>query len=286
MPRYIPGEPNIIVDAMPGAGTIVAANYVYSSAKPDGLTIGYVLANILLREMLGGSVGFDSSKFEWLGSPTGVTGICVTTTASGITSLEDWRRSREPVKLGAAGLIGDIAHDTAKILSHSLGLPLRLVTGHKGNPEMKLAAQRGETAGMCMSLEAANIVWGDALKEGTVRAIVQTGTKVDPAIPDVPLARQLAPNDEARALMRVGIELPASILRVFVLPPRTPKDRVETLRKAFMQTLSDPEFLKDAAKVKMQVAPTGGAEVERLVKEFHQVPAATRQQLKAVLGGT
>lgn len=286
MNKYVPGNPNVIVDAMPGAATIVAANHIYSSAKPDGLTIGYVLANIMIQEMLGGPVGFDSKKFEWLGSPTGVTGICVTTKASGIASLEEWRRAKEPVKMGAAGLVGDIAHDTAKILSYSLGLPLRLVTGHKGNPEMKLAAERGEIAGMCMSLEAANIVWGDALKDGRVQIVVQTRAEKDPAIPNVPVAHELTKSGEARTLMRVAIELPARILRVFILPPATPKDRVEILRKAFMEVFKDPEFLKEAAKVKMEVSPTSGGEVEKIVSEFHAVPASVRERLKAVLSGT
>jgi len=283
MVKYIPGKPNIIVEPMPGAATMVAASHIFSNAKPDGLTIGYVLSNIMLQEILGGTVLFDSRKFEWLGSPTGVTGICLASTASGITGIDKWKASKEPVKLAAAGLTGDIAHDTPKILSHAMGLPLRLVTGHKGNPEMKLAVQRGEVAGMCMSLEAANIVWGDALKSGEVQVIVQTGINRDPALPNVPLARELVTNNEARQLMKVGIELPAQILRVFILPPGTPKDRMEMLRQAFMQTFKDPEFLEDAKKVKMEVSPTSGADVEKVVAEFHAVPAGVKQKLKEVL---
>lgn len=284
MNRYIPGNPNIIVDPMPGAGSIVAANFIFSQAKPDGLTIGYVLSSIMIPEILGTKVGFESRRFEWIGSPTGVTGVCVTSKASGIVSLEAWKAAKEPVKFGASGLAGDISYDTPKVLAHSLGLPLRLVTGHKGLPEMKLAIQRGELAGMCQSLETANIVWGDAYKTGEVQIIVQTGAAKDPAIPEVPLAREVVATDEGRQLLKAGIELPAQILRMLVLPPRTPKDRVDLLRKAFNETLKDTEFLADAKKVRMEVNPVPGADVERIANEFHAMPAPIKQKLKEVLG--
>ena len=126
-------------------------------------------------------------------------------------------------------------------------------------------------------------MWGDALKSGEVQVIVQTGINRDPALPNVPLARELVTNNEARQLMKVGIELPAQILRVFILPPGTPKDRMEMLRQAFMQTFKDPEFLEDAKKVKMEVSPTSGADVEKVVAEFHAVPSGVKQKLKEVL---
>lgn len=283
MNRYIPGHPNIIVDPMPGAASMVAASFIFSQAKPDGLTIGYVLSSIMIPEIIGTKVAFESRRFEWIGSPTGVTGVCVTSKASGIVSLEAWKAAKEPVKFGAAGQAGDISYDTPKILAHGLGLPLRLVTGHKGLPEMKLAIQRGELAGMCQTLESANVVWGDAYKTGEVQIIVQTGAAKDPAIPDVPLGRDVLISEESRQMLKTGVELPAQILRVLVLPPRTPKDKIDLLRKAFIETLKDAEFLADAKKVKMEVNPTPGADVERIANEFHAMPAPIKQKLKEVL---
>jgi tripartite-type tricarboxylate transporter receptor subunit TctC len=281
--KYIPGKPNIIVDPMPGAASMVAASYIFSSAKPDGLTIGYVQSSIILQEVLGGSVQFDSTRFEYLGSPSFTTPLCITSTASGITSIDKWKASKEPVKFASAGLTGDIAHDTPMILSHAMGLPLRLITGHKGNAEMKLAVQRGEVAGMCLSLDAANIVWGESLKSGEVRVIIQAGTNKDPALSNVPLARELVDNEQARQLMKVGIELPARFPRVFILPPSTPKDRLEILRKALMATLKDPEYLEDAKKASLDVNPVNGADVEKAVAELHTVTAGVKQNLREAL---
>lgn len=283
--KYIPGRPNIIVEPMPGAATMVAATHIYNT-KSDGLTIGYVEFKILLQEVLGVPVRYDSRKFEWLGSPSAVTPICLFSKASGITSIDKWKASKEPVKLATAGLAGDIAYDTAKILSHAIGLPLRLVTGHKGNQEMKLAILRGEVAGMCLSTDAANVVWGDELESGEVQIIIQDGVGRNPELANVPHARDLVKDKEALQLMKVGIELPAQHARVLMLPPGTPKDRVELLRTALMQTLNDPEYIADAKKVGMAaVNPTSGSDIEKAVVEYHSLPMSVKQKFKEVLSG-
>ena len=281
--KYLPGKPTIIVDAMPGAATMVAATHIFNT-KPDGLTVGYVEFKILLQEILGVPVQYDSRKFEWLGSPSAVTPICLFSKASGITSIDKWKASKEPVKLATAGLTGDIAYDTPKVLSYAMGLPLRLVSGHKGNQEMKLAVQRGEVAGMCLSTDAADVVWGDELKSGEVQIIIQAGAEKNPELANVPHARDLVKDAEVLQILKVAIELPAQIARVLILPPGTPKDRVELLRSALMQTLRDPEYIADAKKVKMTVTnPTSGSNVEKAVAEYHSLPPSMKEKLKQVL---
>lgn len=282
--EHIPGNPEIVVQSMEGAGALIAMNYVYSKAKPDGLTIGYLFANQLVREILGGpGVQFDSAKYEWLGSPTATTPVCTAATKSGITSLEDWKNAKEPVKWGAVSRSGDLAYGVAKLLKELAGLPTQIVIGHQGgNNEMKLAAQRGEIAGFCGSLEATRIVWGEAIDSGKANVIVQIAEKPNPKIPDVPMAKDLVTDDDWQ-LIAAAIVNPAQMTRVFAFPPGTPRDKVRLMRKAMAATYEDPDFIADAKKVGVSVNPVSGEEVERLVNQMHSLSPETIDRLNSLL---
>jgi len=148
MGKHIPGNPSVVVENMTGAGSLLAANHLYKVAKPDGLTIGNIHGNQILNQVLGSpGVEFDARRFEWIGVPVKDNGACALTKASGITSLERWRASKTPVKLGGGGP-GDTTTTNAKILKEALNLPIQLVMGYKGTSDMRLAAESGELAGL------------------------------------------------------------------------------------------------------------------------------------------
>lgn len=283
MGRRISGNPTIIVENMPGAGMLIAANYMYKIAKPDGLTIGNFIGYQVLNQILGRpGVEFDARRFEWIGVPSRDNGVCALTKASGITSLEKWKSSKTPVKLGVVGL-GDITYNTAKVLKDLLGLPVQPIVGFKGTAEIRLAAESGELAGGCWTWESVKVTWRKALEAGTVLVVLQTTPKPHPELPGVPLAIDLMKSEEERILLQAAIHDPNVIIRPYVLPPGTPKDRVQLLRRAFMNMMKDPEFLADAKKSRLDVDPVQGEEVEKIVSGLFKLDPTLQAKLREIL---
>lgn len=284
MGKHIPGSPTIIVENMPGAGHLIGANHVYKVAKPDGLTLGNFIGTLLLGQLLGRpGVEFDARRFEWIGVPVSDTDTCALTKASGITSLEKWREAKTPVKLGGVGT-GDSTDTTTNILKASLKLPIQLVSGYKGTAAIRLAAEGGEIAGMCgIAWESLKVTWRKALDAGDAVVVLQTTPKAHPDLPNVPLAMELAKTDEARHLIQAGVHDMSAIMRPYMLPPGTPKERVQILREAFQETLKDPEFVADAKKSQLDIRPLAGEEMEKIVNGLFKLDPATVARLKEIL---
>lgn len=283
MSKHIPGHPAIIVENMAGAASIVAANHLYRIAKPDGLTIGNFHGFQILNQVLGApGIEFDARKFEWLGVPVQDTGACALTKASGVANLDQWKAAKQPVKLGGVGP-GDATYGMARVLKEVLGLPVQPIPGYKGTAEIRLAAESGEIAGGCWQWESIKVIWRKALETGEVNVVLQLVTKPHPEIPKVPLAVSLAKTDEARLLLQAAVHDPNSITRPYSLPPGTPKDRVQILQKAFMDTMKDPEFLADAKKAQLDLDPAPAEEVEKTVARFFKLDAAVVAKLREIL---
>lgn len=281
--KHIPGNPTMIVENLTGAGSLIAANHVYKIAKPDGLTIGNFIGGLIVQQLLGGTgIEFDATKFEWLGVPVKDSPVCTLTKASGITSIERWTASNTPVKLGGAAP-GSLTDDVAKLLRAALGLPIQLVTGYKGTAPIRLAAESGEIAGACWAWESVKVTWKKALDAGEINVVLQALLKPHPDLPKVPLAIDLAKTDEAKRLIQAGIHDSAAITRPYVLPPRTPKERVLVLRKAFMETMKDKEFLAEAEKSKLDIDPLTGEEVHGIVARLFNLDAPTVNKLRDIL---
>lgn len=282
MGKHIPGNPTIIVENMPGAGHLISANHVYRVAKPDGLTIGHFQGGLFLHQLLGRpGIEFESSKYEFLGAPVVDNRACAFTRASGITSVEQWLASKTPVKLG--GIPGAAPDDIARMLAATTPLPIQLVGGYKGTAEIRLAAESGEVAGGCWTWDSIRATWTKAIQSGDAVVVLQILGKPHPELPKVPLAIDLAKNDEARELIRVGIQEPSIYYRPFVLPPATPKDRVESLRKAFLATLKDPAFLAEAKKARLDVDPVSGEEMQKIISDLSRLDASVVARLKEIL---
>ncbi|OGP26298.1 MAG: hypothetical protein A2038_07325 [Deltaproteobacteria bacterium GWA2_57_13] len=284
MRRFIPGNPTIIVENMTGAGALIAANHIYKVAKPDGLTIGNIHGGLFFQQLLGSSgIEFDALKFEYVGVPVNEKSVCVMTKASGITSIEKWIASKVPVKLGSTGP-GSLTYSAPKILNETLGLPIQLVTGYKGVADIRLAAESGELAGVCgWSWDSVKAVWTKAIESGDAVVVLQTVPQPHPDLPKVPLAINFAKTEEARQLIQSGIHDVSDVTYSYVLPPGTAKERVRILRRAFMDTMNDPEFLADAKKSRFGIDPLTGEEMERTLARLFQLSPAVAIRLKEIL---
>lgn len=283
MGKHIPGNPTIIVDNMPGAGSLISANHLAKVAKPDGLTVGHFNGTLLLGQVLGQpGIEFDARRFEFIGAALKEDVVCALTKASGITTTEKWMASKTPVKLGGVGL-GSSPESTARILKVALGLPIQVVSGYKGTADIRLAAEGGELAGACWAWDSMKATWRKGLDAGDVVVVLQAVGKGFPDLPTVPLAINLAKTDEARRLIQVGVHHTGAFARPFVLPPGTPKERVGILRKAFQETLKDQAFLAEIEKARLGLDPVTGEELEKMVAELFTLDPALVAKLKDIL---
>ncbi len=283
MGQHIPGAPTIIVENMAGAGSLVAANHLYKAANPDGLSIGNIIGGLFVGQVLGRpGIEFDALKFEYLGSPMRENTVCVTTKGSGITNVENWRKAKVAVKLGATAP-GASTHDSAAVLKAALDLPAQIVSGYKGAPEIRLAMQNGELDGTCTSWESIRVTSRNEIQSGDAVVVLQITPKAHPELPNVPLATELAKTERSRQLIQAGIHDVSLIVRPYVVPPGTPKTRVQLLRKAFVDTLQDPGFLADAKKSNLDLEPISGEELEKTVAKLFKVSPAVKEELSKAL---
>jgi len=283
MGKFIPGNPSIIVENMTGAGSLVAANHVYKVAKPDGLTIGHFIGGLIMQQVMGGSgVEFDARKFGMIGVPVRENVVCALRKETGITSVESWLAAKAPVKLGGTAP-GSTTDDVAKILREAIGLPIQLVSGYKGTADIRLAADSGEIAGGCWAWESVKVTWRPALETRDVVVVLQAVPKSHPELTSIPLAINFAKTDEAKKLIEAGIHDTQIFTRPYVLPPGTPKERIQVLRKAFLDTLKDKEFLADAEKTKLDVDPIPGEQVEKIIAGLFKLESGVLAKMKQIL---
>jgi tripartite-type tricarboxylate transporter receptor subunit TctC len=269
---------------MTGAGSLIAANHIYRVAKPDGLTIGAFNGNLILARLIGAQgVEFDPIKMSWLGAPGYNHDLCVLNRKTGITNAEQWLALKTPLKLGGSAP-GSTTDDTAKVLKEAIGLPMRLITGYKGTADIRVAVESGELDGLCgFSWVSVRSTWRKAIEAGDVLIVLQSAPKPHPELPKIPLSISFAKSDEARQLIEAGVHAPSAMTYGYSLPPNTPKDRVQTLRAAFLQTMKDSDFLNDAAKANLEVAPASGEEIEQSIQKLFKTPPAVVAKLKEVL---
>jgi len=281
--KHIPGNPTVIVENMTGAGGLVSANQLYRVARADGLTVGHFLGSLVLGQAVGQpGIEFDARKFEFIGAAVKEDVVCALTKASGITTIEKWMASRTPVKIGAVAP-GAPPDNTARILKAALGLPIQVVSGYKGTAEIRLAAESGEVAGGCWAWDSMKVTWRRALEAGEAVVVLQVTAKAFRDLPGIPLAIDLASADNARRLIQVGAHDISAYTRPFVLPPGTPKERIQTLRKAFQAMLGDKALVDEAEKAKLTLDPVTGDELQKMVTDLFTLDPAMLTRLKAIL---
>ena len=281
--KYIPGNPTVIVENMTGAGSLIAANHVYKIAKPDGLTIGHFIGGLFLQQLLGKEgIEFDARRFEYIGVPTQDNQVMGLSRATGITSIEQWMASKTLVKFAGVGP-GSATDDITKVLKATLALPIQLVSGYKGTADIRLAFNSGEIGGLTNAWESFKATWPKEVEAGDVIVVLQAIPKPHPDLPRVPLSINFAKNNEARRLIQVAVHDYGTAARPYVVPPGTPKERVQILRRAFSETMKDKEFLVEAAKSRLDISPLSGEEVEKTTAGLFKLEADLIAKLKEIL---
>ena len=286
--KQIPGNPNVVVQNMPAAGSLVAANYLYNVAKPDGLTIGAVIPGIYTDQLIGRKeVQYDWAKFNWIGTPEQTEWVFITRVDRPYKSMGDMRAATEPPKCGTTGT-GSFLYQVPKLLEETLGIRLNLVTGYVGGPDVDLAIERGEVYCRAISVTAffgrePYIAWG---KKGFVRPLAQTGKKRDISLVDVPTIYELMDQYKTPEIGRrlATVMLASNIFgRPWLTPPAVPTERIRILREAWNKTMKDEEFLTEAKKRRWPVEPVAGEELDSLAREVTTQPPEVVQRLKKFL---
>jgi tripartite-type tricarboxylate transporter receptor subunit TctC len=281
--KHIPGNPTVVVENRTGAGSLIAANYIYNQAPSDGTVIGNWIGPLVLQQVLGNKAAkFDGRKFGWLGVPTPDSGVCALTEASGIKSMDDWFKSKRPIKIGGTAP-GSTTDDVPKLLQAALGLPMKLVSGYSGTSKIRLAAESGEIDGGCWAWESIQATWTKGLQSGEVNIVLQSTEKPHPDLKNVPLASQYAKTDEARALLGVATGPYAVGARPYSVPPGVPQDRLQLLQKAFMETLRDPDLLKEAEKSQLDINPVDGPTIAKMMAGLYDLDPALKAKLRELL---
>lgn len=289
MPKYIPGKPAIIVQNMPGAGGVIAANYVYSVAKPDGLTLGAFGPSMYFDQLAGRKeVQFDWSKFNWIGTPEQTEFILIMRTDTPYQTIEDVRKAAQPPKCGATGT-STSGYYMPKFLDEGLGIKFNIVSGYPGGGEIDLGIERGELH--CRNLTISTyfarepfLTWH---KKGFVRPIMQTPKKRDPRVADVPSIHELMDKYKTPdAIRRVATLLlaPAVFGRPMVATPGVPPDRVKILREAYHASLKDPALLQELKKRRWEVDAISGEQLAKLATEVISQPPEVVDLMRKLLG--
>jgi tripartite-type tricarboxylate transporter receptor subunit TctC len=287
--KHIAGNPEFIVQNMPGASSMIAANYIYRVAKPDGLTIGAIGGSLYLDQLTRAKeVQFDWAKYSWLGSTDRIEWLFYVRSDSPYKTLEDIRKASEPPKCSTTGT-GTSGHFVPRLLEETLKLKINLVAGYQGGSEQDLALERGEV--QCRSLSVPTFLSREPFltwrKKGFVRILVQTGQKRDSRLPDVPTLYELM--DEAKT-PESGRRLVSVILasgnlgRPYIAPPGLAQDRLKLLRESFMKAMNDSELQADVKKSRLEVHPTNGDELEKIARDSVNQPPEIIERMKNVLG--
>jgi tripartite-type tricarboxylate transporter receptor subunit TctC len=283
MGRHIPGNPTLVVDNMPGAGFLISANHMYKVAKPDGLTIGHFIGGLFLQQLLGKpGIEFDARRFEYMGVPAQDNYMLGVHKSTGVTSIEQWLSAKTMIKFGGVG-VGSATDDIPKVLGAAIGLPFQLVSGYKGTADVRLAFNSGEINGICNSWESFKATWSKEHSGGELVIVLQNVAKPHPDQPKLPLAINYAKTEEGQKLIKALVHSVGPTARPYVLPPKTPKDRVQILRKAFIDTMKDGEFLADASKARLDINPLEGAELEKNVMEVFNLDPKLIPRAKEIL---
>jgi tripartite-type tricarboxylate transporter receptor subunit TctC len=281
MGKHIPGNPTVVPKNMEGAGSLRLANWLYNVGPKDGTAFGIIGRGTGFDALLGNKAAqFDATKFSWIGSANNEVSICVAWHTSGINRFEDMLA--KPLIVGGTSSSAD-TDQFPKITNGVLGTKMKVITGYPGGNEVGLAMERGEVQGRCgwswSSVKATHQKW---MNEKKFSILVQLALSKHPDLPDVPLIVDLAKTDEQRQILEL-IFARQVMGRPFVGPPNIPPDRLAALRKAFMDTMSDKEFLADAEKGQLEITPVDGAEIQKLVTTIFGAPPEIAKKAGAML---
>jgi tripartite-type tricarboxylate transporter receptor subunit TctC len=291
MGKYLPGRPSLIVQNMPGAGSLTSANYLFSTAPSDGTAFGLFARDMPLLALMGhnANVKFDPRKFTWLGSSSDFSDdayVMIVRNDAPAKSLVEMREASGPQLVLGGTADGATGGDVPRILTAALGLKnLKLILGYRDSADVFLAIERNEVMGRTTDLSAIQSNRGAWLKPGGgYRLLVQYARRTrHPNWLDVPTARELAPTDAGRALIEFTETPLLTMSRPFAAPPGVPADRVAALQKAFDATHKDPEFLAEAKKVGVFVSPVTAAQLRASIETMAAASPALFDEVRAIM---
>jgi tripartite-type tricarboxylate transporter receptor subunit TctC len=282
--RHIPGKPNIVVKNMPGAGSARAAGFLAKIAPKDGTVIAGIMPGVIMRPLLEDKVemGFDPAKLQYLGTANNGTRVCVSWAASGIKSFDDIRQKEYP--LGAVSP-NESTHDYAHMLRRTAGAKYKVVSGYDGTTQIGLAMERGEVAGSCgwdwASVKAQRAQW---LRDKKINVLLQISLERNDELTKmgVPHVWDYVKSEEGRKIVEliVGQQV---FQRSYIAPPEIPAAPLGILRKAFDATMKDPQYLAEAQKLRIDIAPLPGAKVQEVVQKLHATPKNIVQAARAAI---
>jgi tripartite-type tricarboxylate transporter receptor subunit TctC len=287
--KYIPGNPNIIVQNMPGASSMITANHVYNIGKPDGLTFGSILPSLYFDQLLRRKeVQFDWAKFVWLGSFERSNNLLYMRADTPFKTIHDVTRIAPAPKCGSTGT-GSPSYYLIRLLNDAIGTKFDIVTGYQGGQEIDLAVEKGEVQCRAFTITTffAREPFHTWRKKGFVRVLTQTGKQRDSRLAEVPTVHELMEEYKTpESIRRLATLMLASgdIGRPIIATPGIPPDRVKLLREAFSKALKDPGLLEEAKKKRLEVDPMPGEDLEALAKEVLAANKDVIERMEKLLG--
>jgi tripartite-type tricarboxylate transporter receptor subunit TctC len=282
MGRHVPGNPTTVVENMDGASSLVSANYLYNKAKPDGLTIGSWNANLVMQQALSGrGIRFDARNFGWIGSPSIGFPTCGIMGFTGLRNLTDIVASKREIKMGGTRP-GAGTDDFPKLMNELMGTKFKVISGYRGTALIRVAMQKKEVDGACWTWDSMRVTARSMLDaKGDDRFIpfIVHGKSTDPEIKDIPQYTDVIKGTENLTAFKAYVN-PYDFQRPLTLPPNTPKDRIDILRKAYEETVHDPEFLAEAEKSKLLITYVSPEKIENYVEEILSIPEKTKSRLQ------
>jgi tripartite-type tricarboxylate transporter receptor subunit TctC len=279
--KHLPGNPTVVVQNMPGAGSLRATNYLYALAPKDGATIGLSARGMAMQPLLDAQgIQFDAQKFSWIGSPSSEVSVVVAAAAAPFKTIED-ARQREMV-LSASGSGADSVIFPS-VLNGVIGTRFKLISGYPGNADMLLAVERGEVDGNAgTSWTTLVALKPDWLREKKVNVLLQMANKKHPDLAQVPMALDFARTEEDRKVLDL-IFSRQEMAYPFAAPPGVALERVAALRAAFAATMKDPAFLADAKRQSFDIDPVSGEQVAAIIGRVYASPADVIARARAIV---
>jgi tripartite-type tricarboxylate transporter receptor subunit TctC len=280
MGKHLPGNPTLVPQNMPGAGTLKLANHLYSVAPKDGSVFGLINRGIPLEPLFGGDgAQFAPERMNWIGSPDKDTTVCAARKDAPVQTMHDL--FTKELVVGATGSGADTAI-YPEFLAEFLGMKFRTIKGYPGSNEIILAMERNEVHGICVAYES--LARQRLAVEGKLNYLLQAALEKDPTIPaDIPLALELAKGEDDRKALELFLAR-VSLGRPFVAPPSIPAERVAALRGAFMATMKDPEFVEETKKLRLTVDPITGERLAGMIAEIYKTPKDVVKRVGETLG--
>ena len=269
--KHLSGNPSLVAQNMPGAGSYVAANHIYNAAARDGSVLGIIARDVAIGPLTGApGARFDATKLSWIGSPTKETNVCIAYRTASVQKVEDLFQ-RELI-LGDTGP-GTGTRSYPKALSELLGMKFKLVSGFQSSADVFLAMERGEVEGFCESLDSIKNRRPDWIASKTVAVLFYGGSEANAALKDVPFILDFARSDEQRRTLEF-LYAGQGIGRPFVAPPELPPERLRMLRDAFAATMQDSAFIAEAQSRGLELDPVDGEHVAAIIQKIYTTPSA------------